>query len=144
MTDSTSAEVEIAASAAKVMGVIADVAAYPQWTAFKKAQVLESHPDERPALVEFAFDMGAFKDEQVMSYTWQGNSLASWQMVKSNLIESLAGSYQLSESEGKTRVVYELTMRLNMPLISAMRRRAEKMIIDSALQGLKKRVESLK
>jgi hypothetical protein len=65
-------------------------------------------------------------------------------MVKSNLLESLAGSYQLSESEGKTRVVYELTMKLNMPLISAMRRRAEKMIIDSALQGLKKRVESLK
>jgi len=33
---------------------------------------------------------------------------------------------------------------LNMPLISAMRRRAEKMIIDAALQGLKNRVESFK
>jgi hypothetical protein len=144
LTESTSAEIEIAAAATQVMGVIADIAAYPQWTAFKKAEVLESDPDGRPVLVEFSFDMGAFKDDQVMSYSWQGVEKAQWQMVKSNLLDSLTGSYTLFESEGKTRVVYELAMKLNMPLISAMRRRAEKMIIDAALQGLKNRVESLK
>lgn len=141
------AEVLIDATANEVMDVIADIEAYPQWTAFTKAVVIERDSAGRPELVEFSFDMGAFKDEQTMRYQWPDAGLVQWQVTASNLLKSLSGSYRVmqlpssGEHRPQTKVVYELTMEVSMPLISAMRKRAEKMIVDTALQGLKKRVE---
>jgi len=153
MREATKAEVLIEASPAQVLGVIGDIESYPKWTAFTKANVLETDDAGNPVLVEFSFDMGAFKDEQTMRYEWpsaievdSGECLVKWQVVTSNLLKSLTGSYRVSGQGGgsQTQVAYELTMEVAMPLISAMRKRAEKMIVDTALQGLKKRVESLK
>jgi hypothetical protein len=39
-------------------------------------------------------------------------------------------------------VTYTLTIELNMPMLGMFKRKAEKMIMDSALKDLKKRVES--
>jgi ribosome-associated toxin RatA of RatAB toxin-antitoxin module len=153
MREATRAEVVIDAAPGEVLAVIGDIEAYPKWTAFTKAVVLEKDETERPILVEFSFDMGAFKDEQTMRYEWPSaregdsqESLVRWQVVTSNLLKSLTGSYLVigQADSSQTRVVYELTMEVSMPLISAMRKRAEKMIVDTALQGLKKRVESLR
>jgi hypothetical protein len=43
-----------------------------------------------------------------------------------------------------TKVLYLLSVDMKVPMIGMMKRRIEKMIIDTALSGLKKRVESLK
>jgi carbon monoxide dehydrogenase subunit G len=52
------------------------------------------------------------------------------------------GSYVLKPNGAGTTVTYTLTVDINMPMISMFKRRAEKTIIDSALKGLKDRVES--
>jgi len=39
-------------------------------------------------------------------------------------------------------VTYTLTVDINMPMIGMFKRKAEKTIIDSALKGLRKRVEA--
>ena len=41
----------------------------------------------------------------------------------------------------QTRVDYELTLDLKIPMIGLLRRKAEKVITDTALKELKKRVE---
>ena len=51
------------------------------------------------------------------------------------------GSYALTEAKGATTVTYSLAVDLNIPMIGMLRRKAEKVIIDTALKGLKKRVE---
>jgi len=43
---------------------------------------------------------------------------------------------------GTTTVTYSLAVDLNIPMIGMLRRKAEKVIIDTALKGLKRRVES--
>lgn len=158
MREVTRAEILIAATPDEVLAVIADVESYPTWTAFTKAIVLERDQVGRPVLVEFAFDMGAFKDEQTIRYEWPEQGLVQWELTKSNLLKSLNGSYRVTEVPGgvaaqniagspgevtvtETKVVYELTIEVAMPLISAMRKRAEKMIVDTALRGLKRKVE---
>jgi hypothetical protein len=40
-----------------------------------------------------------------------------------------------------TTVTYTLTVDINLPMIGMFKRQAEKTIIDSALKGLKRRVE---
>ena len=45
--------------------------------------------------------------------------------------------------DGGTEVVYKLAVDLSIPMIGMLKRKAEKVIIDTALKNLKKRVESL-
>ena len=62
--------------------------------------------------------------------------------MKSKALKSQVGSYILDESGGATEVTYQLAVDLNIPMLGMFKRKAEKVIIDTALKGLKKRVES--
>jgi hypothetical protein len=65
----------------------------------------------------------------------------SWTLVESQLMKRQDGSYTLEDSDGGTEVVYAITIDTKMPLLGMMKRRAEKVILDTALKELKKRVE---
>jgi hypothetical protein len=53
------------------------------------------------------------------------------------------GSYDLVDNgDGTTLVTYRLAVDVKFPMIGLMKRKAEKVIVDRALKGLKKRVES--
>ena len=53
------------------------------------------------------------------------------------------GAYELADRGGSTEVTYRLAVDISIPMIGMLKRKAEKVIIDTALKGLKKRVESL-
>ena len=44
--------------------------------------------------------------------------------------------------DGSTEVTYRLALDVSIPLIGMIKRKGEKILIDTALKGLKKRVES--
>jgi uncharacterized membrane protein len=143
MTDQASASITINASKADVMAVIADFDAYPQWSSqIKSVAIDEQGPDGRPAQVTFTLDAGVIKDEYTLAYTWQGDDRVDWHLVKSRALKSQDGSYLLAEADGGTEVTYKLAVDLNIPMLGMFKRKAEKVIIDTALKGLKKRVES--
>ena len=52
------------------------------------------------------------------------------------------GSYTLVEKDGSTEVTYSITIDLSIPMLGMIKRKAEKVILDTALKELKKRVES--
>ena len=57
---------------------------------------------------------------------------------------ALDGAYILSDrGDGTTEVTYRLALDVSIPLIGMLKRKGEKILIDAALKGLKKRVESL-
>ena len=58
-------------------------------------------------------------------------------------MSELTGRYLLADNDVGTEVTYELTVSLRIPMIGMLKRRAEKMIIDQALKGLKKHTETL-
>ena len=59
-------------------------------------------------------------------------------------MKALDGSYTLSPNpDGSTSVRYQLQVDVKVPMIGMMKRKAEKVIIDAALSGLKQRVETL-
>ncbi len=143
MTDQASASISINASKADVMAVIADFEAYPQWSGqIKSVAVDEQGADGRPARVTFTLDAGVIRDEYTLAYTWHGDDRVDWHLVKSRALKSQDGSYILAETDGGTEVTYELAVDLNIPMLGMFKRKAEKVIIDTALKGLKKRVES--
>jgi hypothetical protein len=74
------------------------------------------------------------------AYEWKPQAV-SLRHIEGNLLRAMDGPYQLKANGAKTTVTYPLTVAINMPMIGMFKRKAEKTIIDSALKGLKKRVE---
>ncbi|MFD3946549.1 SRPBCC family protein [Streptomyces sp. NPDC058579] len=145
MAEHTSSSITIEAAPADVMGVIADFARYPEWTGeVKEAEVLEKDEAGRAEKVRLLLDAGAIKDDHTLAYTWTGDNEVSWTLVKSQMLRALDGSYQLAPAGDGTRteVTYQLTVDVKIPMLGMIKRKAEKVIIDRALAGLKKRVES--
>ncbi|MFI6702050.1 SRPBCC family protein [Streptomyces sp. NPDC050509] len=144
MAEHTSSSITIEAAPADVMGVIADFARYPDWTGeVKQAEVLATDDRGRAEQVRLVLDAGAIKDDHTLAYTWTGDNEVSWTLVKSQMLRALDGSYLLrSVAGGHTEVTYRLTVDVKIPMLGMIKRKAEKVIIDRALDGLKKRVES--
>ena len=78
-----------------------------------------------------------------LNYAYNGDKGISWTFVDGSPIKSLEGEYELSPAGGSTGVVYRASVEPGIPMIGFMRRKMEKQVIDIALKGLKKRVESL-
>ncbi|MFY2788332.1 SRPBCC family protein [Rhodococcus sp. KRD162] len=143
MAEKTQRSIVVEASPSAVMDVIADFDAYPTWvSAAKSVEVLERGADGRGKRVKFVLDAGMVKDTYELEYDWaaDGNSV-SWNLVSGEMQKSQNGSYSLRETGDGTDVTYELTVDLNIPMIGLFKRKAEKVITDTALKELKKRVE---
>ena len=145
MADVTESSIVVNASPATVMAVIADLAAYPQWSdGIKEVVVLSVYEDDnRPADARFTLDSGAIKDIYELEYDWQGDERVSWTLTKGDMLTAMDGAYELTDNhDGTTTVNYRLAVDIKIPMIGMIKRKAEKVIVDTALKGLKKRVES--
>ncbi len=79
-----------------------------------------------------------------MAYDWDGDREVTWTLVEGNMLKALDGAYTLAAvGDGTTEVTYRLALDVSIPLIGMLKRKGEKILIDTALKGLKKRVESL-
>jgi uncharacterized membrane protein len=149
MADATTSSITIGAEPERVMAVIADFPRYPEWAdQVKTVEVLGAGRDGRAERVRFTMDAGPIKDSYTLDYVWAPDGMSvSWNLVKGQIQKAQEGSYTLvgsvDEAGGaETTVTYSLAVDLNIPMIGMLRRKAEKVIIDTALKGLKRRVES--
>jgi ribosome-associated toxin RatA of RatAB toxin-antitoxin module len=122
MAERTQRSIIIEAPSQRVMSVIADLESYPEWvSAAKSVEVLETESDGRARTARFVLDAGVVKDTYVLSYRWRPDDKAvSWTLVSGELQKAQDGTYELT---------------------GMFKRKAEKVITDTALKELKKRVE---
>ena len=143
MADQTSSTIVIDAPPAEVMEAIADFDAYPEWAqGVHTAEVRETLPDGRAKEVYFEIEATPIKDSYTLGYDWNGDESVTWSLVSGKMMKRLDGAYVLRPSGAGTEVTYRLAVELGIPMIGMLKRKAEKVIIDTALKGLKKRVES--
>lgn len=145
MAEQTTSSIVIDAAPAAVMDVIADFDAYPQWAkGVTKAETVAEGDEGRAEQVFFALDVSPIKDEYTLSYDWDGDRQVTWTLVEGKMLRALDGAYELRHrGDGSTEVTYRLALDVSIPLIGMLKRKGEKILIDTALKGLKKRVESL-
>ena len=144
MANQTTSDIVISADRARVMGVIADFESYPEWaTGVKKCTVVREGDAGRAEQVRFVLDASPIRDEYVLAYVWSGDEQVTWTLAEGHMVKAMDGAYVLTDlGDGSTRVTYRLAVDVAIPLIGMLKRKAEKVIIDTALKGLKKRVES--
>jgi hypothetical protein len=156
MADRTESSIVIAAGAGAVLDVIADFDRYPEWAGdVKKVAVISEDGDGWADQVEFTLSAGAIKDTYVLEYDWDvaenGTGVVSWRLVSAQLLKAMNGSYTLEDATQQdnsagvagsgTAVTYRLSVDVKIPMLGMLKRKAEKVIIDTALNELKKRVE---
>lgn len=151
MSERTKSSIDIAAEPAAVLRVITDFEAYPEWAGeVKEARVVAmAEPDEVPGgeprarQVWYRMDAGAVRDEHTLEYTYPSDTEVRWSLVSSTMMRALDGSYVVEDAgDGTSHVTYQLAVEVRMPMIGMIKRKAEKLIIERALAGLKKRVEA--
>lgn len=145
MADQTTGSIHIDASPEAVMAVIADLPSYPEWsegiTSVEVLSVFED--DDRPADARFSISSGPISDTYELEYDWDDDVRVSWSLTSGDMLSQMEGSYDLVQENGGTTVTYRLTvdLKVKIPMMGMVKRQAEKKIIDTALQGLKKEVE---
>ncbi|WP_137121032.1 SRPBCC family protein [Segeticoccus rhizosphaerae] len=146
MADRTESSIVIDAAPGVVLDIIADFEHYPEWASeVKQTRVLAEDGDGWADQVEFTLDAGAIKDTYVLDYDWDvdesGEGAVSWTLVSAQVLKALNGSYTLGAVGDGTHLTYRLAVDVKIPMIGMLKRKAEKVIIGTALQELKKRAE---
>ncbi|NIH88031.1 SRPBCC family protein [Amycolatopsis granulosa] len=146
MAEQSTQSIEVEAPPEKVMAVIADFGSYPEWAKqVRETEVLATDDAGRAKQVKLTLDAGPIKDVYTLEYDWAADgSSVSWHLVRGQMQKAQDGRYELVPAgEGRTRVTYTLSVELVLPMIGLLRRKAEKMVMDTALKELKRRVEDL-
>lgn len=145
MPEQTTSSIVIDATPQAVMAVIVDFEDYPAWVqGMKQVSVVAKDDQGRAAQVHFELEAAPIKDSYTLEYDYAAAPRTlRWHLTQGKMLRSLEGAYDLVETAQGTEVTYKLTVDVAIPMIGMLRRKAEKVIIDTALKGLKKRVESL-
>ena len=143
MAEQTTSSIVVDAPASAVMAVIADFTAYPEWAqGMQSAEVLETGAEGRGTKVHFVLEATPIKDAYTLAYVWDDDRSVTWKLVEGKMLKAMEGAYVLRPSGSGTEVTYRLAVDLSIPMIGLLKRKAEKVIIDTALKGLKRRVEA--
>lgn len=147
MAQSTQSSISIDAPPETVLDIIADFAAYPDWAGqIKSTEIVAEDEDGWADQVKFVLDAGVIKDSYTLEYEWDvdedSTGTVSWTLVEATMLKALDGAYTLAATDSGTDVDYQLSVDVAIPMIGALKRKAEKLIIDTALKELKKRAEA--
>jgi uncharacterized membrane protein len=147
MADTSTQSIQVHAPVDRVAAVICDFPRYPDWVdAIEQVEVVSEYEDGFAAQVRFVIDAGVMADDYTLEYAYADDlSRVEWHLIEpSKTQKSQRGSYDLTDDgDGNTTVTYTLEVELSIGMLGMFRRKAEKMIMDTALKQLKRRVESL-
>lgn len=143
MAEGTVQSIDIAASPADIYAIAADLAAYPEWAeGVQSVSVNATDGDGLPLEAEFVVDAMMKKIRYELHYQHDAPNLMTWSAVPGTDIKMMQGSYELTETDSGTSVVYALKVDPAFPVPGFIRRQAEKTLVNIALRGLKKRAEA--
>ena len=138
-----SREVVIEAPPEAILDALADIDAVSSWsTLHKDAEVLDRHPDGRPHHVRATLKIMGVTDKEVLEYHW-GERWEVWDAEQTFQQRGQHGEYNLTpEGEDRTRVRFDLILDLAAPIPHFLVKKAKKMVLDVALEELRRRVLS--
>jgi ribosome-associated toxin RatA of RatAB toxin-antitoxin module len=139
-----SREVVIEATPEEILDVIADVESAPSWSPqYQSAEVVDTYDDGRPRTVKMKIKAAGLTDDQVVEYSW-GDNEASWTLIKAGQLRSQDAKYTLTPDGDKTKLRFDLSIDLSVPLPGFVVKRTIKGAMETATDGLRKQVLKVK
>lgn len=158
MADQATERATIEAPPQKCFDVALDFERYPEWARdIKEASVVEYDDEGRGKRVAFRVAAMGRSAHYTLEYDYANAPRElSWKLVAGDIMRVLDGTYIFDPGDASqpahegdagdpqtTDVTYHLLVELIVPLPGFVKRRAEGKIMGTALDELKKRVESL-
>lgn len=144
MAITESREVVIEASPDDIMNVLYDLESLTEWSsAHQKVEILERDDEGRPKRSKQVVKIVGVSDEQVLDYTVHDDGV-SWTLVSSKQQRAQYGRYILTPDGDRTKVRFELTVDPTVPLPRFLVKKGAKGLMETATDGLRKRVLKVK
>lgn len=137
-------EVVIEATPDEIMDVLFDLESLTEWSpAHRKVEVLERDDHGHPSKSRQVVKIVGITDEQVLDYTVHDDGV-SWTLVSAKQQRAQQARYTLTPDGDSTRVSFELTVDPIVPIPGFLLRKGAKGLMDTATEGLRKRVLKVK
>jgi Polyketide cyclase / dehydrase and lipid transport len=137
-------EVVIEATPDEILDVLFDLESLTKWSsAHQKVEILERDDQGRPRKSRQVVKVVGVSDEQVLAYSVHDDGV-SWTLVSAKQQRAQDARYTLTPEGDSTRVRFELTVDLLVPLPGFLIRQGSKGLMDTATEGLRKRVLKVK
>ncbi len=144
MAVTESREVVIEATPDEILDVLLDLESLTEWSSVhQKVDILERDDQGRPSKSRQVVKIVGVNDEQVLAYSVHDDGV-SWTLVSAKQQRAQEGHYTLTPEGDSTRVRFQLTVDPLVPLPGFLIKRGAKGLMDTATQGLRKRVLEVK
>jgi uncharacterized protein YndB with AHSA1/START domain len=136
-----SREVVIDAPPEAIMDALADLEAVPSWSPMhKRVEILDTFEDGRPHHARVHYRLMGITDKELLEYHWGPNWMI-WDAEDTFQQHAQHVEYTLTPEAGKTRVRFDITMELRAPIPEFLMKRAKKIVLDVATEGLRKHLQ---
>lgn len=144
MPDQAHEHIVVAAPLERCFAIAIDYERYPLWAKdVKQVEVLGRDDDGRGHKVEYRVAGLGRSIRYVLEYDYtEAPGAFSWRLLEGDVLRRLDGRYGFEADGAATRVTYDLTVDVAIPMPGLIKRRAAGMIMGTALRELKKEVES--
>jgi carbon monoxide dehydrogenase subunit G len=139
-----SREVVIEATPQEILDVLFDLESLTDWSsAHQEVEILERDDAGHPKKSRQVVKIVGISDEQVVDHSTYDDGVG-WTLVSSKQQRAQDARYTLTPEGDGTRVRFELTVDLAAPLPGFLVRKGAKGLLDTATEGLRKRVLKVK
>jgi ribosome-associated toxin RatA of RatAB toxin-antitoxin module len=137
-------EVVIEATPDEIMDVLFDLESLTEWSpTHQKVEVLERDDQGHPTKSRQVVKIVGISDEQVLAYSVHDDGV-SWTLLSSKQQRAQDGRYTLTPDKDSTRVSFKLTVDPTVPVPGFLIKRGAKGLMETATEGLRKRVLEVK
>lgn len=140
------AQIEVDVDLDTVFTQFSDLELMAQWSGANDVEVLQWHPDGRPARARWSENYGLIPDEFILDYEWADRSV-KWRLVEGRILQHEVGHVVLEDVSGsagdRTRVTYSLELGLAIPMPHQVTEQIAGSSVKDSLKGLKKHLASL-
>jgi hypothetical protein len=144
MAVTESRQVVIEASPEDIMDVLFDLESLTEWSStHQSVEVLERDDAGHPTVSRQVVKIVGITDEQVLNYSVYDDGVG-WTLVSSKQQRAQEGRYTLTPDGDSTTVSFELTVDPTVPIPGFLIKRGAKGLMETATDGLRKRVLSVK
>jgi Polyketide cyclase / dehydrase and lipid transport len=144
MAITDSREVVIDATPNEIMDVLFDLESLTEWSSFhKKVEILERDEEGHPSKSRQTVKIVGVSDEQVLDYSVHDDGVG-WKLESSKQQRAQEARYTLTPDGDSTRVRFDLTVDLSVPVPGFLVKRGAKGLMETATDGLRKRVLEVK
>ncbi len=142
MSVTVTQQLSIDASMDRLLAVVRDIAAQPDWwPGMRSSKVLEHDEQGRVVRARLVNDVKVARDEFVLRYR-HSETAVDWELEGTSLAQrSQIGSWTFTPDGQRTRATLSLRVETSLPLPGFVQRRVLTATATDAIRALKERVE---